>query len=190
VDLTELDGDREALWPLIQDVPQIWFPGKDSKPRAGAAQLRAAQEHHESAAAKAERDRDRLIVFNLANRCWLLESRAGSGPSDVVLEFDTSAFRKHVAGAPLRLRVHLRDGRTSLRSPGGVAPLNGPLDKYMVMGTALEGDTVVLKPHRKERGQVLVEFSGYSLSDESGKALEVPTLQEQVARYWRQAFNV
>jgi hypothetical protein len=55
----------------------------------------------------------------------------------------------------------------------------------MLMGVAMEGDDVVLKAHRKERGQVVLSFDTCSLLSEDGSALSFDDLATVVDDYLR-----
>lgn len=183
--LPELGEDPEAVWPLIQDVQQIWFPGKESKARAGTEQILAVQRKNANTAEKWKQNQDRLCPFNLMHRCWLQECRSVDSPRGIELVFDSSYLLTRVPDAPRKVRLLLKEGVASLRRATGIEAMQGPVEKYMVMGAVLEGDVVILKPHRKERGQVVVNFATCEMFDENGEPLEDSRLLNYVQRYWR-----
>ncbi|MGJ7609118.1 hypothetical protein ACSFA7_32630 [Variovorax sp. LT1R20] len=183
--LPDLEEDPEALWPLIQDVPQIWFPGKSKKGRATPEQVSAAEQKNVVAATKEAVKRDRLSPFWLIQRCWLLECRTVEDTSGIELVFDSSYLQKRVPEAPPKVRLFLTEGEAILRGSSGHESIDGSVEKFMVTGTDLEGNTVILKPHRKERGQVAIDFSDCVARDEIGNPLEISQLRDFVNRYWR-----
>lgn len=181
--LPDLEVDPEALWPLIQDVPQVWFPGKAEKPLATPEQVAAVERTNEEAARELASKRDRLAPFNLAYRCWLLECR-NAGDAGLELVFDSSYLQKRVPEAPGKVRLFLEEGRAFLRKPGGSEALSGAVEKFMVTAAVLEGDAVILKPHRKDRGQVVIDFATCAARDENERPLEISRLREYVNHYW------
>jgi hypothetical protein len=182
--LPDLGEDPEEVWPLIQDVPQVWFPGKESKLRAPPEKVLAVLESNSETAEKLTRNRNRLAPFSLMHRCWLLECRSVESPPGIELVFDSSYLLARVPDAPGKVRMVLEEGAASLRKATGIEPVEGPVEKYMVMGAVLEGEVAVLKPHRKERGQVIVDFAACEMFDEIGNPLEESRLSDCVQRYW------
>lgn len=181
--LPDLEVDPEALWPLIQDVPQLWFPGKAEKPRATPEHVAAVELRNEEDARELASERDRLSPFNLVNRCWLLECR-NVDDSGLELVFDSSYLQKRVPEAPAKVRLFLEEGSAFLRKAGGSEALSGAVEKFMVMAAVLEGHEVILKPHRKERGQVVIDFSRCAARDENARPLDISRLRDYVNRYW------
>jgi len=51
VHLPDFAIDHEKLWPLIQDMSHVWFPGKSQKARAKASEVLAAAETNSEATA-------------------------------------------------------------------------------------------------------------------------------------------
>ncbi len=182
--LPEFEQDPEGLWPLIQDVPQIWFPGKSRKPRASPDHVLAVRTQQRQAAERLTHDRDRLAPFNLMYRCWLLECKDAETFQGIELVFDSSYLQSKVPEAPAKVRLVLKEGKASLRKSSGSEPVMGSVDKFLVTSALLEGQTAVLKPHRKERGQFVVDFSECELLDPLGARMEVSRLRDYVQRYW------
>jgi hypothetical protein len=186
VHLPSFDIDHEQLWPLIQDMSHVWFPGKGQRTRANAAAVSTANETNSEATAALKRNKERSRIFHLLHRSWLKGVTRGA-PSFVDLIFDTSFLQQRVPEAPAEVKVRLRDGNAFHRNSTGLHEITSSVDRFMVMGVAMEGDDIVLKPHRKERGQVKLTFSSYSVLSASDMPLEYAELLTFVERYLRLA---
>ena len=182
VHLPDFAVDQEKLWPLIQDISHVWFPGKSQKARADASAVAAAAGTNSEASADLERSRERSRVFHLLHRAWL-KGAVRSTPSVVDLIFDTSFLRQRVPDAPEEVRVRLHDGNAYHRNGTELSELGLSIDRFMVMGVAAEGDDIVLKPHRKERGQVKLVFSSYSVMSGTDAPVGCDELLTFVERY-------
>jgi hypothetical protein len=105
------------------------------------------------------------------------------GTNAIEIRFDCSFLQKRVLEAPSEVRVLLNKGAIVLRTESGTHAVSGEVEKFMVMGASLEGTEVVLKPHRKERGQIRLTFDSYSVHDTSGAPLAQQTLLKAINRY-------
>lgn len=176
--------DSERIWPLIQDKTQVWFPGKSSKPRADTSAISSAEAANEQDNTDLARSRERSRVFHLLHRSWLRKSMRVDA-STVDLVFDTSFLRQRVGNAPDEVRVRLHGGVAQHRSAGESRELDASVDRFMLMGVAMDGDDIVLKPHRKERGQVMLSFDSYSVWASNGESLSCDELLKVVEAYLR-----
>lgn len=174
--------DEEMTWALIQDFPQIWFPSKSKKVRATPEQVGQAISANRAALARLTRTRERTVLLGNLHRSWLKSVRRVSD-EDVELVLDCSFLRQRVPGAPERVRIRLHSGSTRHRLESDVVDLNGELDRFMLMGVSEEGNEVVLKPHRKERGQVLLSFESYSVFDDQNKPMQQAEILNMVSQY-------
>jgi len=186
VHLPSFHIDHEKLWPLVQDMSHVWFPGKGQRTREVASAVSAAAGANSEATAALERSRERSRIFHLLHRSWL-EGVARGAPSFVDLIFDTSFLQQRVPEAPAEVKVRLHDGNAFHRHDTELHELTSSIDRFMVMGVAAEGDDVVLKPHRRERGQVKLTFSSYSVLSASDVPIEYAELLTFVERYLRPA---
>ncbi|WP_156370808.1 MULTISPECIES: hypothetical protein [unclassified Acidovorax] len=184
--LPEIGIDPEALWPLIQDTPEIWFPEKDKKSKVDAHAVRSAQQKNADVADKLAWERNRLVPFNLLTRCWLTEVRPTSDGDSIELVFNTTYLQSRVPDAPPEVRLVLEHADVALRTPTETKKLVGMVEKYMPMSALLEEEAVVLKPHRKERGQVILNFDSCVAFEQTGISLDIEKLGDYVNRYWRQ----
>ncbi len=186
VHLPSFQIDHEKLWPLVQDMSHVWFPGKGQRIRADASAVSAAAGTNSEATAALGRSKERSRIFHLLHRSWLKGVTRGAA-SFVDLIFDTSFLQQRVPEAPAEVRVRLHDGNAFHRHNTELHELTSSIDRFMVMGVAIEGDDIVLKPHRKERGQVKLTFSSYSILSASDVPLEYAELLTFVERYLRPA---
>ncbi|WP_233244726.1 hypothetical protein [Acidovorax sp. HMWF029] len=184
--LPEIGEDPEALWPLIQDTPEIWFPEKDKKSKVDANAVQSTQQMNADVADKLLWERNRLAPFNLLTRCWLTEVRPTSGGNSIELVFNTTYLQSRVPDAPPEVRLVLEQADASLRTATATKKLTGMVEKYMPMSAFLEEKAVVLKPHRKERGQVILNFDSCKAFETVGMSLDIAKLRDYVTRYWRQ----
>ena len=167
VHLPSDDYDPDVIWPLIQDIPEIWFPSKATKAKAIAADISKAISANSEALAQRKRTLERTTLFGNLHRSWLKSVKRLSD-AEVVLVFDCSFLQQRVPDAPGEILVRLHRGSARLRLDGAAIDLDGDLDRFMLMGVGEEGDEVVLKPHRKERGQILLTFESLILVDDQG----------------------
>jgi hypothetical protein len=180
--LPELGIDAESLWPLIQDKHTVWFPGKDQRPRAGAASAAASAGRNLQAADAAERRNERSRVFHLLHRAWLKGViRAEGKVLDLI--FDTSFLQGRVPNAPAEVRVRMKDAKALHVQDGKLRDIDSSVDRFMLMGVGSDGEDVVLKAHRKERGQVKLSFSTYAVLSSAGTPIAVAELAALVDRY-------
>ncbi|WP_429951917.1 hypothetical protein ACQYWY_10025 [Comamonas sediminis] len=184
--LPEIGEDPEALWPLIQDIPQIWFPEKEGKPKVNPQTVQSALEKNEEAAEIFEWEQNRLAPFNLLTRCWLTEVRSNSERKSIELVFNSTYLQSRVPDAPPEVRLVLEQAQASLRLPNETRSLTGMVERYMPMSAFLEEGAVVLKPHRKERGQVILNFDSCTAFEATGASLSITKLRDFVNRYWLQ----
>ncbi|PTT17751.1 hypothetical protein DBR12_17345 [Acidovorax sp. HMWF029] len=84
------------------------------------------------------------------------------------------------------MRLVLEQADASLRTATATKKLTGMVEKYMPMSAFLEEKAVVLKPHRKERGQVILNFDSCKAFETVGMSLDIAKLRDYVTRYWRQ----
>jgi hypothetical protein len=177
--------DIEKVWAMIQDLPQVWFPSKSEKTRATPLQVEQALGENRKALARTKRTRERTVLLGNLHRSWLKSVRRVSDDA-VDLLFDCSFLRERVPHAPERVRVRLHQGLAHHRLEGQVLELDGDLDRFMLMGVAEEEEHVVLKPHRKERGQVVLSFESLKLFDDQGDPIPQDTFLKAVAQYYGQ----
>ena len=171
---------------MIQDLPQVWFPSKSEKTRATPLQVEQTLGENRKALARTERSRERTILLGNLHRSWLKSVRRVSDDA-VELLFDCSFLRQRVPHAPERVRVRLHQGLAHHRLEGQVLELDGDLDRFMLMGVAEEEEGhVVLKPHRKERGQVVLSFKSLKLIDDQGDPIPEDVFLKAVAQYYGQ----
>ncbi|WP_431257833.1 hypothetical protein ACQ86G_25045 [Roseateles chitinivorans] len=183
IHLPSIGVDPEAAWPLLQDIPEIWFPSKANKPRQTAGLVTEAMTVARANAERREVSVRRLAIFHALHRAWIRSVHRLS--FDLIeLVVDCSFLKDRVSDAPGVLRVRLLEGTVHLRSSDDVREVDGALDRFMVMGAAEEDNLVVLKPHRKERGQILLSFRSSALVDEQGHPMEETAFLDVVRRYY------
>jgi hypothetical protein len=184
--LPEIGEDPEAIWPLIQDTPEIWFPEKEGKSKADSPTVQSTQQKNADVADKLAWERNRLAPFNLLTRCWLTEVQSTSCGNSIELVFNTAYLQSRVPDAPQEVRLLLGQGDASLRTATEIKKMTGMVEKYMPMSAFLDEDAVVLKPHRKERGQVILKFDSCTAIGPKGSALDISEIRDYVNRYWCQ----
>ncbi len=185
IHLPSEDYDVESVWALVQDIPQVWFPTKCQKARAAPEQVEQALAANRKALAQLARTHERTTLLGNLHRSWLKSARRVS-ESDVELVFDCSHLRQRVSTAPERIHVLLHSGSARHRLETTTHEINGELDRFMLMGVVEEGKDVVLKPHRKERGQVVLSFESYSPFDEQHQLIAQDVLLNAVREYYGQ----
>lgn len=183
VHLPSFDCDPEALWPLIQDIPQIWFPSKLARPRAVVAPVEKALADSQESLAKRQRTFERTAIFGNLHRAWL-KSATRTSNTDLDLLFDCSFLREKVPEAPEEIRIRLHQGSAVRRLESTLTVVEGELDRFMLMGVGEEGGDVILKPHRKERGQVILSFDSLSVLGEQGQPEAQELFLKVVNRYY------
>lgn len=177
------DFDVELVWALIQDMPQIWFPSKNQRVRATPEQVDQALAANRKVLAKFIRTRERTLLLGNLHRSWLKSARRVSD-NDIDLVFDCSFLGQRVGSAPKQIRVRLRHASARHRIENTILEINGELDRFMLMGVVEEGNDVVLKPHRKERGQVVLSFESYTLFDDQDQLLSQEGFLNLVSQYY------
>lgn len=186
IHLPDFDLDPEAVWPLIQDMKYAWFPGKDDKPRASAQAVFSLGEQNESKKRQRQQDIERVSIWNLLHRSWLCSIQKQSDGS-LELLFDTSFFKAKVPDAPEKVLVRLKDGAAIHRSAADAndsREARGAIEKFMLMGVGCEGDDIVLKPHRKERGQIKLSYASYEVLEGNGTPIAGGELNRVAQSYW------
>ena len=103
---------------------------------------------------------------------------------DVEPACDCPFLRERVPGAPELVHIRLHRGSAHHRFENSIREIDGELDRFMLMGVGEEDDKVVLKPHRKERGQVILSFETYSVHDEENKAVTEEVILNAVRQYY------
>lgn len=185
VHLSSDDCDLELVWALVQDIPQVWFPSKSERPRATPEQVERALAANREALALLKRTRERTTLLGNLHRSWLKSARKTAN-GDVELVFDCSFLRQRVPSAPERVHIRLHHASVRHRLESVVCEVNGELDRFMLMGVGEEGDDVVLKPHRKERGQVLLAFASYTVFDDQNQPVPQESVLNAVRQYYGQ----
>lgn len=185
IHLPSEDCDVESVWALVQDIPEVWFPSKSQRTRADPGLVEQALAANRKALALATRSRERTTLLGNLHRSWLKSARRVS-EGDVELVFDCSHLKQRVPSAPERIHVRLHSGAAHHRLESTTHEINGELDRFMVMGVGEEGNDVVLKPHRKERGQVVLSFESYSVLDEQHQLISEEVLLNAVSQYYGQ----
>jgi len=180
--LPDFELDAEAVWPLIQDMDRVWFPGKESKSRATAEASASLTTANEAAKQKQDRERRRSAVWHLLYRCWLTGAERKSA-DELDLLFDSSFLKDRVPEAPATVRVRLHHGVAVHRTQDVVREVGPAVDRFMLMGVGTEGDDIILKPHRKERGQVKLCFSSYEVLADGDRPSSCEELTGVVNRY-------
>lgn len=186
IHLPDFDLDPEAVWPLIQDMEHAWFPGKDEKPRLPAKVVSSLGEENEAKKRELEADRERVYIWNVLHRSWLRSIQKQAGGA-LELLFDTSFFKAKVPDAPEEVRVRLKHGAAIHRSAADVSEFREAgelIEKFMLMGVGREGDDIVLKPHRKERGQIKLSYASYEVFGAQGAPLTRDELGRVAQSYW------
>lgn len=173
--------DPELLWPLIQSAPSVWFPSKSAKTRASESVVFNALKHFSDQTTDSDRHRERESVFHLLHRSWLKGSRDIGNALD--LYFDTTFLRDRVSDAPSEIRVRLSSGSAEHIVDDASSPVGSNVDRFMLMGVATDGESILLKPHRKERGVIRLRFDSIAVLSESGVPLSTDQLLSYVQRY-------
>jgi len=103
------------------------------------------------------------------------------------LLFDTSFFKAKVPDAPAEVFVRLKDGSAIRRGSEGTTDVLGGgevVEKFMLMGVGREGNDVVLKPHRKERGQFKLSYASYEVFGSDGQPICIDDLHQIAKAFW------
>ena len=169
------EGEPEADG-IVDD--GIDFDAVSLEEAIGKAAAAAAQD---GAANAAEVERMRLWYW--LKDSWLLGANIAA-PGSLDLVFDTSLLRRRVPDAAEVVIVRLLDGSAIHRTAEGDIALGTALDRFLVRGIGTDGPRVVLKPQRKESGQVVLAFSDYLLFAQDGTPLPIDTFRAWIERYW------
>lgn len=186
IHLPDFEIDAEAVWPLIQDMKFAWFPGKSDKPRAAEQVVAKLAEQNEAHKLQNQKNIERVAIWNLLQRSWLCSVRKQLDGS-LELLFDTSFFTAKVPDAPAEVLVRLKEGSASLRGSEGATDVLGGsevVEKFMLMGVGQEGHDVVLKPHRKERGQFKLSYASYEVFGSEGQPIRIDDLRRVAKAFW------
>jgi hypothetical protein len=186
VHLPDFELDPEEVWPLIQDMRSVWFPGRSDKPRASVEVASLLAKRNAAVKLQNKQDIERVSVWNLLHRSWL--SRIQRQPDgSLELLFDTSFFKAKVPDAPEKVLVRLKEGAAIHRHADEASEVREAgeiIEKFMLMGLGREGDDIILKPHRKERGQIKLSYASYEVFDGHGTPLESDELSRVARNYW------
>lgn len=157
--------------------------GPDAEDEHILASLDAAFASGTQATREMAAEARRMRLWHWLRGCRLLAA-ARTADGDLDFAFDTSYLRSKVPDALPRLVVRLHGGDAALRHGDAEGPLDAvPID-FIVRGVGAEGARVVLRPRRRQSGQLVLSFSDWTLLAADGAPMPIETLQRASERYW------